>query len=377
VTLTVATAVGVGSARADDSPTESTTPGAAALSPEILNVASDLARTDKQLAQVQADIDHASTDLAAAQSAVAVYQGFIVTSQPSVDRAKEKVKADAVTAYTMHSSATGAAIAVGGAGDLARADQYMAATATVDSGSIAQLTAMQQRLDQVKNEGTTARDRVAGAVAQLQESKGRLGDLRAKLQKQLDEFGVVPVMGKAWLTPGQLAAWFKSTGTTPVLAPGTTIDDLAAMYIEEGNDEGVRGDLAFAQAIVESAYFTVAAGNNYSGIGACDSCDGGLPFGDPRAGVRAQIQLLRNYADPTSRAANLAHPPEPGLYGADPAHAAALYDTFFLKGKAPLWNMMGNGYWATDPIYAGKVIALFARMLVYAQPHPTAASGAR
>src|SRR5262249_25313427 len=149
------------------------------------------------------------------------------------------------------------------------------------------------------------------------------------------------------------------------LAEGTTIEQLAGYYIEEGRSEGVRGDIAFAQAIVESAYFTVAPGNNYSGIGACDSCDGGFGFPTPRDGVRAQIQLLRNYADPDSRASTLANPPEPGIYGADPARAASFYDTFFLKGKAPLWNDMGDGNWATDPVYAPKVIRVFAAMLAY------------
>src|SRR5947209_18071481 len=99
------------------------------------------------------------------------------------------------------------------------------------------------------------------------------------------------------------------------------------MYVEEGTAEHVRGDLAFAQAIVETGSFAVAAGNNFSGIGVCDSCTGGYAFPTPRDGVRAQIQLLRNYADPDSRADNLANPPSPALYGADGSKAARLYDT--------------------------------------------------
>ncbi len=123
----------------------------------------------------------------------------------------------------------------------------------------------------------------------------------------------------------------------------------------------MRGDLAFIQGVIESAYFSVAAGDNYAGIGACDSCSGGFVFASPRDGVRAQIQLLRNYADPDSRADNLTYPPVKGLYPADPVVAARTFDRFFLKGKVPLWNMMGNGHWATDPTYAGKVLGLFAR----------------
>jgi hypothetical protein len=370
LSVAVTAAFGAPVARADDTPAETATPGIATISPQTLTVAADLARTDKQIAQLKDDIDRASNNLATAQAAVSVFDGLVATSQPGIERARQRVSTDAVTAYTSHSVAASSQLAVTGARDFGRADQYLSATVVVDGTSVKELAAMQQRLGELRMDTVAARGKVADSVAELQESRGRLVDLRAKLQKELDEFGVVPVMGTAWVTAPQLAAWFRSTGTTPKLAPGTTIDDLARAYIQEGSDEGVRGDLAFAQAIVESAYFTVAAGNNYSGIGACDSCDGGLPFADPRAGVRAQIQLLRNYADPTSRATNLAHAPEPGLYGADPVRAASLYDSFFLKGKAPLWNQMGNGNWATDPWYAGKVIGLFARILVFAQQHP-------
>ena len=163
-------------------------------------------------------------------------------------------------------------------------------------------------------------------------------------------------MGESTLSAAQLADWFASTGSIPKLDPGTTIANVARYFVEEGNAEHVRGDLAFAQAIIETGSFAVAAGNNFSGIGVCDSCQGGYGFATPRDGVRGQIQLLRNYADPASRADNLAYPPSPALYGTDPDKAERLYDTFFLKGKAPLWNLMGGGNWATDPTYAPKVI---------------------
>jgi len=81
--------------------------------------------------------------------------------------------------------------------------------------------------------------------------------------------------------------------------------------------------------------------------------------------VRAQIQLLRSYADPTSTAANLGYPPDPTLFGAAPAAAAASFDSFYLKGKVPLWNEMGHGNWATDPNYAGKVLRVYLTMLTY------------
>jgi len=30
------------------------------------------------------------------------------------------------------------------------------------------------------------------------------------------------------------------------------------------------------------------------------------------------------------------------------------------KGKATTWNQMGNGNWATDPVYASKILTLYA-----------------
>ena len=139
--------------------------------------------------------------------------------------------------------------------------------------------------------------------------------------------------------------------------------------MDEGKAEHVRPELAFAQSIIETGSFGNALDNNYAGIGACDSCQGEPAFPTPRDGVRGQIQLLRNYADPTSRAANLANPPSPTIYGNDPVRAAQSYDTFFAKGRTPTWNVMGNGNWATDPGYAQKVLTVYFQMVSFAAKH--------
>ena len=146
----------------------------------------------------------------------------------------------------------------------------------------------------------------------------------------------------------------------------TTIGELADLFVEEGAAEHVRGDIAFAQAILETGSFGHATDNNYGGIGACDSCNGEIAFPTPRDGVRGQIQMLKNYADPGSRAANLANPPSAPIYGQDPVSAANAYDTFFAKGRVPTWNLMGNGNWATAPEYAPKVLGLYFEMVASA-----------
>ncbi len=214
----------------------------------------------------------------------------------------------------------------------------------------AELDRLVTRLDQEK---AVFEQKVAEANRALQVAE-EIGALRA-----LGE----PVMGPPVLSAAELVAWYGSTGSSPRLS-GVTIDELAQMFIEEGLAENVRGDFAFAQAYHETAGFrTGGSENNFSGLGACDGCSGQRRFPTALDGVRAQIQHLRNYADRRSRATDLAHPPSPYWYGSDPATAARNFDTFFAKGWAPTWQLMGRGNWATDPNYASKVIGVYNRMI--------------
>ena len=143
------------------------------------------------------------------------------------------------------------------------------------------------------------------------------------------------------------------------------------MFVDEGNRYLVRGDVAFAQSIVETGWFNFPdsgivkpQNNNFGGIGACDTCGNGNQFASALSGVRAQIQLLRNYADVNSRASTLPDPPVPELWGSTPATAASNFDHFFAKGHAPLWNSMGNGNWAGAPDYAPVVLRIYNDMLI-------------
>jgi peptidoglycan hydrolase CwlO-like protein len=209
----------------------------------------------------------------------------------------------------------------------------------------AQLQAQQGEMDR----------RVAAANAALERAT-LLGALRARGE---------PVMGPTVLSGAQMAAWIHAKGYKPRLQ--TSIEDLANIYVEEGNDEGLRGDLAFAQSVIETGGFAASPDNNYAGMGWCDSCSQGTRFPTPRDAVRAQVQHLKNYADSTSRASGLSHPPSPYWYSADPVVAARKFDTFFAKGWAPTWNDMGHGNWATDKAYSGKVLKVYADMVAFAR----------
>jgi hypothetical protein len=173
-----------------------------------------------------------------------------------------------------------------------------------------------------------------------------------------------PVMQPSTLGPADLVRWFRdhepSSITYRALVP---LEDLARYFVEEGAAEGVAGDLAFAQSVLETGWFrwpshgqVTPTHHNFSGIGACD---GGTctvaRFRTARIGVRAQIQHLRAYADPTVTANNLAHPLEsPRFHLVTP------------KGRAPYWERFGGGNWATDPAYGEKILRLHRSMLPYA-----------
>jgi flagellum-specific peptidoglycan hydrolase FlgJ len=367
LTVLVASGPWVGATSAAE---ETPRTGDAAQVTAAASAAIDLERTAAELRRVSAQLDDLQSDVGTTQASLNVTVGELVVNQSQLDGVKQRVRERGALAYTKSGAGSTAPLDVDRAADVAAARHYTSSAIDVDTTDLSRLQDVEAKLEQERAEKAALHD---DAVAKRNDAQARHDQLSAQRDREqvvLDRIGGVPVMGTSVLSATQLADWYRSTGAVPKLAPDTTIDDIAALYIDEGADEGVRGDFAFAQAIIETGSFGVAAGNNYSGIGVCDSCTGGYGFPSPRDGVRAQIQLLRNYADPDSRADNLAHPPSPALYGADPAKAARLYDTFFLKGKAPLWNQMGGGNWATDPTYAGKVIGLFNQMVLFVNAHP-------
>jgi flagellum-specific peptidoglycan hydrolase FlgJ len=250
--------------------------------------------------------------------------------------------------------------------DAASARHYGDGVAQADDALLDRLRDVAEGL-----ESDTKRLEAARAEAETQRqaavtAKAAVEDLLSRQRKLLAALDVIPVMGTAQLTARQIADWFESTGMPYRLSGGTSMRELAQLFVEEGADEDVRGDVAFAQSVLETGYFRYALDNNYAGLGACDSCAGEPGFPSPRDGVRAQIQHLKNYGDPDSRTPGLAHPPSPTWYGADPAVAAHNFDTFFAKGRAQTWQVMGKGNWATDPNYSTKVIGIYIRMVVFA-----------
>ena len=267
---------------------------------------------------------------------------------PSLKSARRKILADAAARHDdqMVTDLENTAAQLDAAERQLQAEQADLATQQAELAQLqAQLEARQAEVNR----------RVAAANAALERARV-LGALRARGE---------PVLGPTVLNGAQMAAWIRAKGYKPRLQ--TSIDDLANIYVDEGTAEGLRGDLAFAQSVIETGGFASSPDNNYAGLGWCDSCAQGTRFPTPRDGVRAQVQHLKNYADSTSRASGLAHPPSPYWYSADPVVAARKFDTFFAKGWAPTWNDMGHGNWATDKSYSGKVLRVYADMVAFAR----------
>jgi flagellum-specific peptidoglycan hydrolase FlgJ len=291
--------------------------------------------------------------------------------QAKVDELRNALSGRAAQVYQRRGGDLATYLSIDHVEDLVVGERYTNAAAGDGARRLDDLAIAQAQLDEERAARDAARATIATERARLDGLRVDLESASARDTALLDKLGAVTVVGDAQVTAAQLAGWFRSTGARAHLSGTTTIEELAQIYVEEGTAEHVRADVAFAQAVLETGSFSQTAGNNFAGIGNCDSCGGvGIGFPTPRDGVRAQIQHLRNYSDPTSTAARLANPPVPQLYGADPAAAAASFDGFFAKGTAPVWNVMGNGNWATDPYYAGKVLSLFGAILGWASQHP-------
>jgi hypothetical protein len=171
-----------------------------------------------------------------------------------------------------------------------------------------------------------------------------------------------PVIGPTVLNAAEMAAWLRSSGSSPRLSTGVTVELIAQIYVDEGTAENVRGDVAFAQAYIETGGFSAGGSeNNFSGLGACDSCGGQNRFPTALDGIRAQIQLLKAYAGGGA----LVNPASPYWWsGGDPASA---YARFGGTGSAPTWRAMGGGKWASDGGYSGKVLGTYDKMIASAE----------
>jgi len=128
---------------------------------------------------------------------------------------------------------------------------------------------------------------------------------------------------------------------------------VAALYVQIGQVYGIRGDVAYAQAIQETGYFRFegnvkAAQNNYAGIGATGKNESAV-FKTPQEGVLAHIQHLFAYTSTQ---------PLPSQYPlVDPRFQ------YVQRGSAVTWAQL-NGKWAIPgTTYSTMILDIYKKML--------------
>ncbi|MGH3715367.1 MAG: glucosaminidase domain-containing protein [Micromonosporaceae bacterium] len=161
------------------------------------------------------------------------------------------------------------------------------------------------------------------------------------------------IMGDSVISAEQLVGWYGSVAPDGALG-GAKLRTIAAHYTAVGEQEGVRGDLAFIQAVHETGFFTNSDTriNNFAGIGHYDNADSGFSYPSVEAGVMAHIQLLKKVArgdDVKLRT----HPEYAPNWGG--AHVAT-------------WAALA-GNWATDPRYWTSLSSLYRGARRYARNH--------
>ncbi len=110
--------------------------------------------------------------------------------------------------------------------------------------------------------------------------------------------GYTKIMGRAVATAEQMQEYIKKKN--PAVAQ--SVIDMIPLYLSEGEAEGVRGDIAFAQSCLETGNFTFSGSavtldqNNFCGMGVTSNGMKGNFFASPQLGIRAQVQHLKAYA---------------------------------------------------------------------------------
>ena len=123
-------------------------------------------------------------------------------------------------------------------------------------------------------------------------------DIKAAMEGSTAEDSLTAIMGKAKATAGQMASYLKKKNP----AVPQSVLDMIPLYLSEGEAEGVRGDIAFAQSCLETGNFTFSGSavtlpqNNFCGLGVTQRGKTGLSFESPQLGIRAQVQHLKAYA---------------------------------------------------------------------------------
>lgn len=138
--------------------------------------------------------------------------------------------------------------------------------------------------------------------------------------------------------------------------------EIAERYIELGDIYGLRGDIAFCQAILETGWFrfdrgtaVTSAQHNYCGLGVVRKGLHGAAFETVRDGVAAHLQHLYAYATTDALPDGEPH--------VDPRFKAVK------RGCAVQWSDLNNR-WAMNDLYGSKILKIYSDLLQYKLSRP-------
>lgn len=157
------------------------------------------------------------------------------------------------------------------------------------------------------------------------------------------------ILGPTILSPVQMNLFVKNINSSAL--------ELGSFYSTFGEYYGIRGDIAFAQSLLETNYYRFTGDvrheqNNFAGIGATGGQNRGASFATPEEGVLAHLQHLYAYATKNSL----------------PNQFPLVDPRFHLvkRESAPTWTAL-NGKWAVPgTTYGQTILNLYGRMLEFA-----------
>lgn len=166
------------------------------------------------------------------------------------------------------------------------------------------------------------------------------------------------IMGKTNVSASQMVKFYKNKATVSYpysnVSEAPTIEKFCQIYKEECEVEGVKAEVAFAQAMMETGFLKFGGDvkkdqYNFAGIGAVGGGASGAKFDSIRIGIRAHVQHLKAYASKEALKQSVVDP----------------RFQYVKRGSAEYVQWLGqkenpNGYgWATAPNYGNNIVKLY------------------
>ena len=170
--------------------------------------------------------------------------------------------------------------------------------------------------------------------------------------------GATNILGTPQISTDQMYQFVKSKN------PGWSFSyEIAKQYHDQGVKWGIRGDVALAQACVETGWFRYTGGtavtpddHNYCGLGVTTLGYKGCQFGSIATGVSAHLQHLWAYATTAGLPS--------GWTLVDPRF------NYVRRGCATTFENLGYGHWAAAGGYGSSIMSIYNEMKNFKMANP-------